>query len=164
MLSTEITFKLEHGTDVELVNYTDGSKNANRQADLFEKHCIDVICRKAANLNARQFSTKNRLTDFKFFDLPDAMLNLIIDSGLINDIKNHVKRFNFQVESYYNENWQERLQPLGWNQFTKDATDKFVSIIKATCSAHMFAYKTGAITNNKLMLFAETVDNQEEVL
>lgn len=47
---------------------------------------------------------------------------------------------------------------------TKEATDKFVTIIKDTCSAHMFAYKTGDINNNKLMLFAETVDNQEDVL
>lgn len=47
---------------------------------------------------------------------------------------------------------------------TKEATDKFVAVIKDTCSAHMFAYKTGDINNNKLMLFAETVDSQEDVL
>ena len=99
MLATEIKFKLENGIDVNLLNYTDDSKTSNRQADLFEKHCIDAICHKAADVNSKQFSTKNH-PNFKFKDLPEATLYLIIDCGLVDDIKNHVKRFNFQVENF----------------------------------------------------------------
>lgn len=41
---------------------------------------------------------------------------------------------------------------------SKEAADIFASTIKEACTAHMFAYKTGDINNNKLMLYAETVD------
>ena len=41
---------------------------------------------------------------------------------------------------------------------SKEAADTFANVIKETCVAHMFAYKTGEIENNKLMLYAETTD------
>jgi len=47
---------------------------------------------------------------------------------------------------------------------SKDAAVKFASTIKEACFSHMFAYKTGKINNNKLMLYAEPTDNQEDVL
>ncbi len=99
MLEVTIYFELRHGIDVEFTNYTDDSKQANKIADRFEKYCMKTICDKASFVNTHQFSTEFH-QDFKFADLPDATLFLILDYGLLNDIRNHVKKYNFQVENF----------------------------------------------------------------
>lgn len=109
MITLEITFELVNGIIVDLLTHEGESKASDRLTELFEKHCVDAICNKASFVNAHQFSTKKH-PNFKFADLPDDALYLIIDSGLIDDIKNHVKRFNFQVEKFnYNINENNTL-------------------------------------------------------
>lgn len=99
MLTLEITFELVNGITVDLLTHEGESKASDRLTELFEKHCSDAICKKASFMNANQFSTRKH-PNFKFKDLPDASLYLIIDCGLIEEVKNHVKRFNFQVEKF----------------------------------------------------------------